>query len=264
VLQVAGEPEVTPPPAPVLKPEADGRMVLKARDAAIHGDTAQYEEGNGKDNIGYWTNAQDWVSWDFTLDKAGKFEVEITYASASSAGAEYTLSIGKQELAGKTKDTGDWAKFEAEKLGTVDLEAGKQTLSVKPKSKPGVGVMNLKSVVLRAVQGAGAAPLDPAQIAAAKLAITRLESAVEVFEVDAARYPTTKEGLDALRIAPPGLAAWKGPYLRDGVPKDPWGQPYVYRCPGQHNPKGFDLSSAGPDGKEGTADDITNWNAEKK
>ena len=52
--------------------------------------------------------------------------------------------------------------------------------------------------------------------------------------------------------------AWKGPYIKRGVPNDPWGNPYVYRFPGQHNVNSYDLHSFGPDGHEG-GDDIDNW-----
>jgi general secretion pathway protein G len=86
-----------------------------------------------------------------------------------------------------------------------------------------------------------------------------LSAALDVFEMHNGRYPATGEGLAALRTAPAGAAEWKGPYLKRAVPLDPWGKPYVYRSPGQHNPDDYDLSSAGPDGVEGTADDVTNW-----
>lgn len=52
---------------------------------------------------------------------------------------------------------------------------------------------------------------------------------------------------------------WQGPYLSKGVPKDPWGTEYAYRQPGQYNEYGYDLHSYGPDGLNGTEDDITNW-----
>ena len=86
-----------------------------------------------------------------------------------------------------------------------------------------------------------------------------LSAALDLFELDNGRYPTTAEGLQALRIAPPGVSRWKGPYLKRPIPNDPWGRPYVYRSPGQHNKEDYDLVSFGPDGVEGNADDITNW-----
>jgi len=76
-------------------------------------------------------------------------------------------------------------------------------------------------------------------------------------------YPTTEEGIQALVTAPGTNAErWRGPYIKtDGgkLPTDPWGTPYFYRYPGTHNTDRYDVWSAGPDRKEGTADDIGNW-----
>lgn len=74
-------------------------------------------------------------------------------------------------------------------------------------------------------------------------------------------YPTTAEGLNALINPPSGKEArWKGPYV-DGkvIPMDPWNNPYQYKSPGTHNPRGYDVWSIGPDQTDGTADDIGNW-----
>jgi len=86
-----------------------------------------------------------------------------------------------------------------------------------------------------------------------------LSAALDLFELDNGRFPTTAEGMDALRTAPPGVRRWKGPYLKRPMPMDPWGRPYIYRSPGQHNQEDYDLFSNGPDGVEGNKDDITNW-----
>jgi general secretion pathway protein G len=78
-------------------------------------------------------------------------------------------------------------------------------------------------------------------------------------------YPSTSEGLRAL-IAPPASRGdqWHGPYLADGkLPKDPWGEEYVYRYPGVKNKGGYDIFSKGPDKAEGTPDDVGNWSEEK-
>jgi general secretion pathway protein G len=56
---------------------------------------------------------------------------------------------------------------------------------------------------------------------------------------------------------------WRGPYLKQGIPVDPWGNAYVYTYPGKHNQKGYDLMSIGPDGRSGSDDDITNWDDTK-
>ena len=89
-----------------------------------------------------------------------------------------------------------------------------------------------------------------------KIQIKELESALQVFSFEVGRYPTTAEGLDAL-VRNPGIESWKGPYLAKEVPKDQWGKPYVYRCPGMHG--AYDLYSFGPDGVEGTDDDVCSW-----
>ncbi|WP_428937145.1 type II secretion system major pseudopilin GspG [Fontivita pretiosa] len=99
---------------------------------------------------------------------------------------------------------------------------------------------------------------EQARVTAAKTDIAQLETALDAFEVDNGRFPTTDEGLAALLQAPANVTNWRGPYIKRGLPKDPWGNPYVYVYPGTHNPNGYDLYSFGPDGREGN-DDITNW-----
>ena len=98
-----------------------------------------------------------------------------------------------------------------------------------------------------------------ARITAARTDISNLEVALDAFEIDAGRYPTTEESLSALIEEPPDVPEWHGPYIKRGVPKDPWGSPYVYTCPGTHNTKGYDLHSLGPDARDGGEDDIDNW-----
>lgn len=99
-----------------------------------------------------------------------------------------------------------------------------------------------------------------ARIAASQADINaHLSTALDLFELGVGRFPTTQEGLAALRTAPSGSTGWKGPYLKRDVPKDPWGRKYAYRSPGQHNREDYDLFSYGPDGVEGGDDDVTNW-----
>ena len=81
--------------------------------------------------------------------------------------------------------------------------------------------------------------------------------ALDLYEMDMGKYPTS---LDELVNKPASSDRWKGPYLKKRkVPVDPWKNPYIYRYPGSHKNVDYDLSSNGPDGTEGTADDITNW-----
>jgi general secretion pathway protein G len=103
---------------------------------------------------------------------------------------------------------------------------------------------------------------EQARIKAAESQIQVFSTALEAYELDNGRYPTTEQGLQALvkkPTIPPIPNNWRGPYLQKKIPKDPWGNPYIYKCPGTHNPSSYDLYSYGPDGKEGGGDDITNW-----
>lgn len=99
---------------------------------------------------------------------------------------------------------------------------------------------------------------DEARAATAKADInSNINLALDMFELDNGRYPTTEEGLQALRANPSSLPNWKGPYLKKD-PKDPWGKAYLYRYPGSQN-NDYDLFCAGPNGIEGDSDDIANW-----
>jgi general secretion pathway protein G len=97
-----------------------------------------------------------------------------------------------------------------------------------------------------------------------QLEVKDLATALRIFEVDVGRFPTAEEGLDPLIHRPAAEPTWKGPYIKGGLPVDPWKHPYQYRNPGTHNPATVDVFSMGPDGKAGTADDIGNWTDEKK
>ena len=100
---------------------------------------------------------------------------------------------------------------------------------------------------------------EQARITAAKTQIASFETSLTSFEVDCGRFPTTDEGLTALVVQPQNVKDWKG-YMKS-VPKDPWGNAYVYKYPGVHNPSEYDIYSLGPDGREGN-DDVTNWTTE--
>lgn len=80
--------------------------------------------------------------------------------------------------------------------------------------------------------------------------------AMDLYEVDNGRYPAA---LEDLVKKPSDAGNWKGPYLKKGLPKDPWGNAYLFKFPGTHNSEGYDLYSAGPDKQAGGADDIVNW-----
>lgn len=95
--------------------------------------------------------------------------------------------------------------------------------------------------------------------AAAKAQIELLGQALDQYRLDTGSYPTTEQGLNAL-VTNPGVEKWEGPYLKKGLPLDPWGRPYIYQQPGSHGE--YDLFSYGRDGKPGGESedkDVTSW-----
>jgi general secretion pathway protein G len=91
--------------------------------------------------------------------------------------------------------------------------------------------------------------VDKARQLQARTQIQEFETVLDLFKLDVGRYPTTAEGLEALRVKSSEIPNWDGPYLKKGVPLDPWGHPYVYRSPGAH--LDYDLIALGSDGAEG-------------
>ncbi len=113
----------------------------------------------------------------------------------------------------------------------------------------------LAAIVVPKIAGRG----EQAKVTAAQTNIKAIETALDIFETDNSRYPSSAEGLKALVDQPGDLQNWKGPYLKPFPEKDPWGNAYIYKFPGDHNTSGYDISSPGPNGQEGDTDDVTNW-----
>ncbi len=141
-----------PNPDYVANPQAaDGIITLPARNAEVHGVQVRYEALPHKNTLGFWTRAEDWVSWDFTVSKPGKFTIEILQGCGKGqGGSEVEFRIGEHKLRTTVEDTGHFQNFKARAVGTVTLEKpGRYTLEVRPQSKPGAAVMDLRSVTLR-------------------------------------------------------------------------------------------------------------------
>jgi general secretion pathway protein G len=100
---------------------------------------------------------------------------------------------------------------------------------------------------------------EQAKVTAAQTQIAAFETALDAFEVDNGYYPSGKDGLIDLIEEPKDAKNWRGPYLKQEIPTDPWGNEYIYEYPGKYNDKGYDLMSMGPDGRAGGDDDIVNW-----
>lgn len=99
---------------------------------------------------------------------------------------------------------------------------------------------------------------EQARVTAAQSQIATFGTALDAFEVDLGAYPKGKNGLAELVQSPANAQNWRGPYLKQNIPNDPWGHAYIYECPGKRNPSSYDIASMGPDGRLGGEDDITN------
>ncbi|KON80388.1 type II secretion system major pseudopilin GspG [Azoarcus sp. PA01] len=102
--------------------------------------------------------------------------------------------------------------------------------------------------------------LGGAKSKTARVQVSDLEQAAELFKLDVGRFPTNEEGLDALVARPAAGTGWNGPYLKGGVPPDPWGIPYQYENPGRRAQ--IDIFTLGADntpGGEGENVDVGNW-----
>jgi general secretion pathway protein G len=130
------------------------------------------------------------------------------------------------------------------------------------------GFTLLELLVVMVIIGLLAGYVGPkyfSQIGKSEVKVTRaqidgLGKALDHFRLDIGRYPSTEEGLAVLITRPADQPKWDGPYLTKNVPLDPWGNPYIYKYPGEHGE--YDLISTGKDGQpggEGEAADITNW-----
>jgi len=99
------------------------------------------------------------------------------------------------------------------------------------------------------------------KITAAKAQIAAFETALGAYKLDVGTFPSTEEGLQALRTKPAAANHWDGPYLPKEIPVDPWGNPYVYKFPGEHGDEP-DIISYGLDGREGGENenaDVLSW-----
>lgn len=101
--------------------------------------------------------------------------------------------------------------------------------------------------------------LGGAKAKTAKVQIAEIEQSLDLYKLDVGRYPSDAEGLRALVERPANVSGWNGPYLKKGLPVDPWNSPYQYKIPGRHgSPDIFSLGADGKPGGEGEAADVYN------
>lgn len=146
-----------------------------------------------------------------------------------------------------------------QRLATVFLRF-RSAMTIKPHrvSSPEAGFTLIEVLIVLAIIGMIAGLVGPrvlgylsgSKIKAARVQIEALYSAVDLFYLDTGRYPTANEGLNALIKKPSSVQQWNGPYLKAGdVPKDPWGNSYLYKIPGKN--EAYTILSTGPEGREG-------------
>jgi general secretion pathway protein G len=134
--------------------------------------------------------------------------------------------------------------------------------------RPRRGFTLLELLVVMVIIGLLAAYVGPkyfsqvgkSEVKTARAQIVGFEKALQQYRLDVGTLPSTEQGLQALIAKPSNVNKWDGPYLEKAVPADPWGNPYIYVCPGEHGE--FDISSLGRDGRpggDGLDADITNW-----
>jgi alpha-L-fucosidase len=143
VLEVEGELKVEQ----FLTQAQDGSILLPASDAVLHGRTIRYEGGHNRDNIGFWTDPDEWVEWDFKVIKPGKFIVTAEIAALEPS--PFLVILGDQKIRCTAPVTGDWGRFEEVNLGILEIgSSGKASLSVRP-VREGWRPMNLRSIKLK-------------------------------------------------------------------------------------------------------------------
>ncbi len=105
---------------------------------------------------------------------------------------------------------------------------------------------------------------DTARVTAARAQINSFMTALGAYKLDTGLFPTSDQGLQALRIAPAGITQWQGPYLPQEIPADPWGRPYEYKFPGEHGdePDIICLGADGQPGGDGINGDVVSWRSQ--
>jgi hypothetical protein len=151
-----------PTPNPRYDPAAAWTTVFQAKDgtlrldssvAEVNGSMLRYEPLPQKNTLGYWTRVDDWCRWDIEITHPGEFEIELLQGCGKgSGGAEVEIAVAGHQFKHIVEDTGHFQNFVPRVVGTVRLAPGRHSLTVKPKTKPGVAIMDLRMVTLRSVK----------------------------------------------------------------------------------------------------------------
>lgn len=127
---------------------SDGRIVFSSLDAKIIGDTAKLEKDPGNFRIGFWSNKEDSLFWNYNASRWGMYELELTYSLAAKE-SKIKVQIGNKSILSNINHTGSWYHYDTVKLGKIYLpKSGRYKVSINATDKKGAAVMNFKSLVL--------------------------------------------------------------------------------------------------------------------
>lgn len=144
----------TPNPKYLPNPQAnDGTILLHARTARVHGTQLRYEPQPHKNTLGFWTEADDYATWEFTVTKPGKFTVEVLQGCGKGqGGSDVDIVVGNQSIQFQVVDTGGFQQFQAREVGTISIDkAGRHTLTLRPRRKAAAAVVDVRSITLTPV-----------------------------------------------------------------------------------------------------------------
>ena len=133
---------------PLVTP-AEGEIRLQASEARVHGTRLRYEPEPYKNVLGYWTEVGDWADWDLTIAEPGQYEIEVQQGCGSGGGSEVDIRVGDKTVSFVVQDTGHFQKMILITLDIGELQAGQHTLEIRPKSKKGVAIMDIRRIVVR-------------------------------------------------------------------------------------------------------------------
>ncbi|WP_254512228.1 sulfatase-like hydrolase/transferase [Anatilimnocola floriformis] len=144
-------------PNPDYKPNpqaADGIVTMPAKWATVYGETLRYEPLPHKNTLGFWTNPKEWASFEFTLETPGTYEVELLVGCGNgSGGSEVQVVVDEQKLNFTVEQTGGFQNFVPRKIGQIKLDKpGRYTVEIRPQTKPGPAVMDVREVKLLPVK----------------------------------------------------------------------------------------------------------------
>ena len=183
---------------------AGGRITFSALDSTVQGSRAKLESHPGNHRIGFWTAAQDTVSWDFKPTRWGWYDLELAFSADGGTGTQVEIAWGNQKVTVDRPSTGTWYRYQTLTVGRIHLEKSEPfTLKVGCASLKGVAVMNLKSVTLRP------APEGPMPVQDATGVVTLLSSSATTHSVMMRYEPAQIKNCMGYWVNPADWADWE-------------------------------------------------------